>query len=181
MGNFAQNTGNLLKSLIQSTGGNISRGWDVVSQYLGNQTPDVTSNNLISPVPQNAPPPTMGPIQQPAQQVPQQSPQSNTVPRMTYYLPTGNPTASGTTPQSGYTMAVSRELLKDIPMGTLIKLADGTIRRVEDVTDSDIKNTFDLFFSTQEEGMAATNGLSTDVPYETVGRDLSGLLYNIGR
>ena len=35
--------------------------------------------------------------------------------RVTYYLPTGNNTASGTKPKSGYTAAISPDLFNKIP------------------------------------------------------------------
>jgi 3D (Asp-Asp-Asp) domain-containing protein len=98
--------------------------------------------------------------------------------RLSYYLPTGNQTATGTTPVSGYSAAISRELLPQIPMGTLIKLPNGRIVRVEDLTGQDIKNTLDLFYSSREQANYPEQGLMQNVPYENVGRDISGLKYN---
>ena len=51
MVNFVQNTGNLLKSLLGGVGSNISRGVEVFSDYLRKPQGDVTSDYLISPLP----------------------------------------------------------------------------------------------------------------------------------
>jgi 3D (Asp-Asp-Asp) domain-containing protein len=98
--------------------------------------------------------------------------------RVSYYLPTGGLTATGTTPVSGYSAAISRQLLGDIPMGSLIKLPNGNVVRVEDLTNEDIKDTLDLFYSTNDEATFPEKGLMRDVPYSVVGRDTTGMKYN---
>jgi len=94
--------------------------------------------------------------------------------RVTYYLPTGNLTATGTTPVPDYTAAISRELKEKIPMGSIIELPDGSKYRIEDFTASKIKNTLDLFRKEPKKG----EGLKTNVPFKIVGRDTTGLKYN---
>ncbi len=98
--------------------------------------------------------------------------------RLSYYLPTGNQTATGTNPVSGYTAAVSPNLAKQIPMGTLIRLPNGQVVRVEDLTAQTIKDTLDLFYSNAGAANYPEQGLMRNVPYETIGRDTSGLRYN---
>jgi len=106
--------------------------------------------------------------------------QRNTFGRVTYYLPTGNLTATGTVPTPNYTAAISRELKKLVPMGSIIELPDGKRFRIEDLTaEADklgkpILNTLDLFREQPEPG----EGLRTNVPYRIIGRDISGMKYN---
>lgn len=110
---------------------------------------------------------------------PQSPPQNKqSFDRLSYYLPTGGQTATGTTPISGKTAAISRELLSQIPMGTLIQLPNGQVVRIEDLTAPHIKNTLDLYYSNPNEALYPEQGLMRNVPYQTVGRDTTGLKYN---
>lgn len=123
------------------------------------------------------PPPTLIPTPTPtAAPTPTQTAKS-VFDRVTYYLPTGNKTASGTVPKSGYTAAISPELFNKIPMGSLIKLPNGTTVRVEDKTNPRLKGTLDLFYDNKESAKYP-NGMERNVGYEVVGRDTSGLQYN---
>jgi 3D (Asp-Asp-Asp) domain-containing protein len=171
VGNFVQNTGNLLKSLLTGAGDTFGRGVEVVSDYLRKPQGDVTSDYLVSPVPER-------PMEAPRIAAPAQpQPQPSQFDRLTYYLPTGNPTSTGTTPRSGYTAAISRQLLGDIPMGTLIQLPNGQVVRVEDVTDDDILGTLDIFYNNPQEA-TYPQGMERNVPFNIVGRDTEGLKYN---
>lgn len=139
-------------------------------QILGMQ---LKNHPLISPLPDN-----------PSQPSPTPSPMPTPMPqfgRVSYYLPTGGQTATGTDPVSGYTAAVSRQMLPQVPMGSLIKLPNGKVVRVEDLTADDILSTLDLYYGSQEEYQNAGypgKGLERNVPYQIVGRDTTGLKYN---
>lgn len=108
--------------------------------------------------------------------------------RVTYYTPRETPaynidgveqmlTRTGTTPQPGYTAAVSPNLLKEqggsLQMGNLVQLG-GRTYRIEDVTNESIKNTLDIYRDKNYRGV----GLKRNVPYEVVGRNTEGLKYN---
>ena len=112
----------------------------------------------------------------PSRPTPTPVPQS-AVDRLTYYLPTGNLTSTGTTPKGGYTAAISPDLEKSIPFGSLIKLPNGQTVRVEDRTNKRLKSTLDIYYPNKE---VATypQGMANKVPYQIVGRDVTGLKYN---
>lgn len=149
----------------------INSGIQSLGDYLGRSSPGPMADYTPTPVPTPAVEQKITP--------PSPTPQLQ-FGRVSYYLPTGNQTATGTTPQSGYTAAISRQLLGDIPMGTLIQLPNGQVVRVEDVTAEDILNTLDIYYNSSDEVQYPQGGLMRDVPYETIGRDLTGLLYNRG-
>ncbi len=100
-----------------------------------------------------------------------------TINRLTYYLPTGNLTATGTQPKGGYTAAISPDLEKSIPFGSLIKLPNGQTVRVEDRTSRALKSTLDIFYPNKDVATYPA-GMETNVPYQIVGRDIGGLKYN---
>jgi len=97
--------------------------------------------------------------------------------RVTYYLPTGSPTATGTEPRSGYTAAISPDLLGSLKMGDIITLKNGIKVRVEDKTNKRLKNTLDIFYN-DKQSAKYPNGMDTDVDFDVTGHDTSDMKYN---
>ena len=123
-------------------------------------------------------------LNQPKQQLidpsptrPVQSATATTIDRLTYYLPTGKLTSTGTQPRGGYTAAISPDLEKSIPFGSLVKLPNGQTVRVEDRTNKRLKSTLDIYYPNKEVATYPL-GMENNVPYQIVGRDISGLKYN---
>ena len=152
---------------------------------LGASSPQVTPAQRVKDkfekILTGTPAPTVAPTTTP---IPTPTPHTQ-FGRVTYYQKTGNLTSTGTVPKPNYTAAISRELKKVVPMGSIIELPDGTRFRIEDLTAEEIENketgertpirdTLDLFRDQPGEG----EGLQRNVPYKVVGRDTAGLKYN---
>lgn len=95
------------------------------------------------------------------------------IPEVTYYLPTGNLTATGTEPRENWTLAVTRDLEKDFPMGTIVEFPNGQRYRIEDRTAPNLVGRFDVFSPTPQKW-----GKKSSVKVKKIGKDTSGLKYN---
>ena len=155
MANLFQN----VKNIINESGGGLS---DLFAKQ---------------PLPTPVPTPSVTPVPLPTPPVSPKIVPRSLFKRVTYYLPTGSSTATGTTPKSGYTAAVSPDMLDRVPMGSLIKLPNGKIIRVEDKTNKRLKDTLDIFYNTKDEAVYP-KGMERDVAIEIIGRDTSGMKYN---
>lgn len=100
--------------------------------------------------------------------------------RLTYYLPTGNLTATGTVPKNAYTLAVSPDMEKVASQGSVLQFPNGFTGRVEDRTNSRLRDTVDVFYDTPQQA-TYPSGMQRDVPFKILRYDPKGLKYNFGK
>jgi 3D (Asp-Asp-Asp) domain-containing protein len=100
--------------------------------------------------------------------------------RLTYYLPTGAKTATGTTPKNGYTLAVSPDMEKVASQGSVLRFDNGFEGRVEDRTNKRLKGTVDVYYDSKEQA-TYPKGMEKNVPFKILRYDPSGLKYNYGK